>query len=80
MWNFQIEYTWDTILSLPLRLHQKFGQLSSPEVEHGGKVNKDEIKEHQVKIKKHQDEIEQGEKMILNKSSAKSLRVECTYK
>ena len=58
MWNFQIKYTWDTILSLPLRLHQKFGQLSSPEVEHGGKVNKDEIKEHQVEIKKHKGEIE----------------------
>ena len=64
MWNFQIEYTWDTILSLPLRLHQKFGQLSSPEVEHGGKVNKDEIKEHQVEIKKHKGEIEHHQNEI----------------
>ena len=43
MWNFQIEYTWDTILSLPLTLHKMFGQLSMLKVNHGVKVHQDKI-------------------------------------
>ena len=50
MWKFQIEYTWDTIMSLPLRIHHMFGQLTLPKNDHEGKENLDEIEERIIGI------------------------------
>ena len=50
MWKFQIEYTWDAIMSLPLKLHHMFRQLPLPKNDHEGKESLDEIEERIIGI------------------------------